>query len=46
LGDYQLAFMSAGALCLIAALLALAVGRVRISRQGRDVLELPATSAQ
>ncbi|HEX4381455.1 MAG TPA: MFS transporter [Myxococcales bacterium] len=46
LGDYQLAFMSAGALCLIAALLALAVGRVRIARQGHDVAELPATSAQ
>src|SRR5471030_1882373 len=30
LGDYQLAFMSAGALCFFAAALALAVGRVRI----------------
>ena len=31
LGDYQLAFLSAGALCLVAALLALAVGRVKLS---------------
>ena len=46
LGDYQLAFMSAGALCIIAALLALAVGRVRVARQGRGAVEFPATSAQ
>lgn len=31
LGDYQLAFMISGALCLIAALLALAVGRVKLA---------------
>jgi len=31
LGDYQLAFMISGGLCLIAALLALAVGRVRFA---------------
>ncbi len=31
LGDYQLAFMSSGALCLFAALLALLVGRLKIA---------------
>ena len=31
LGDYQLAFMTSGALCLIAALLALGVGRVKLA---------------
>ena len=31
LGDYQLAFMISGGLCLIAALLALAVGRVKLA---------------
>jgi predicted MFS family arabinose efflux permease len=31
LGDYQLAFMTSGALCLFAALLALLIGRVRIA---------------
>ena len=31
LGDYQLAFMTSGALCLVAALLALAVGRVKLA---------------
>lgn len=31
LGDYQLAFMISGALCLVAALLALGVGRIRIA---------------
>ena len=30
-GDYQLAFMSSGALCLVAALLALSVGRVKLA---------------
>ncbi|HUJ24594.1 MAG TPA: MFS transporter [Myxococcales bacterium] len=30
-GDYQLAFMTSGGLCLIAALLALAVGRIKIA---------------
>ena len=30
-GDYQLAFMASGALCLVAALLALAVGRVKLA---------------
>jgi len=31
LGDYQLAFMTSGALCLLAAAMALAVGRVRLA---------------
>jgi predicted MFS family arabinose efflux permease len=35
LGDYQVAFMASGVLCLLAALLALAVGRVRIAWSGR-----------
>jgi sugar phosphate permease len=31
LGDYQLAFMAAGAMCVLAAVLALAVGRIRVA---------------
>jgi MFS family permease len=31
LGDYQLAFMTSGALCLLAALLALLVGRIQVA---------------
>jgi sugar phosphate permease len=29
LGDYRLAFMTSGAVCMVAALLALAIGRTR-----------------
>jgi predicted MFS family arabinose efflux permease len=31
MGDYQLAFMTSGALCLVAAVLSLGVGRVKLA---------------